>query len=601
MNAIIDGKKVSFKENQTILEVARENHVFIPTLCAFSELNHLPATCRMCLVEVKHPDSDLVETITSCDTPIQEGDEIFTQTLSLRKSRLNQLKLLLADHPYECTSCVYYGDCKINDLSMMFGLTERDVDFRVETENFGLEVDRSSASIVFDHGKCVRCQRCVAVCRNKVGVDALSLAGKGFTAKIKPKDTDFLGESDCISCGQCTLTCPVGALYEKDSWKETIQLLLDPEIVTVFQVDTSSGPALMKYYQLEDEVQAINKLNTALKRMGADYVCSTQSIYSMVAAEEAKRIFYRAHNHEKTLISAFCPASVNYIMNHHPNLVNSLSTIQNPKMSFGNILKQMVAQEKGIDVEKVKVVSIAACTSIKDFIADDQKDLKSIDSAMTSRELIRLFTQMGVEYKTIYESEFDTIAGEVHLTNDEIISSSRSGLIDPIIKDSFTKLEAVKDYQIDVKTFEDKHKEYTLKLKGHKDIHFAQFNSFSTAENVLQDIDAGVCEYDYVEILSCPGGCITGGGQPKGKRNYQDYYNKRTYIDHVFAYIRWKELPESIKPEIDHLTKIYQSQVMEDWVENSHSEQLLLDLHSEIKAKPKKSKQTIQTVWDSLE
>ena len=330
----INGKKVEFQDNETILSVAKRTGHFIPTLCEMADINHAPGTCRVCLVDMKRKNDPAHHIVTSCTTPMEEGMAILTRTPRVREMQRLQVELLLADHNQDCASCIRHGNCELQDVAQFVGLQQT----RYHYPHFYLQRSRddSSPSVMRDMSKCIRCFRCVDVCREIQGVDALVITEKGLSTQISVRDHLPLGSSDCVGCGQCILVCPVGALAEKDDIEEVMDYLYDPDMMTVFQFAPAIRTALGEEFNLPAGTNVEGKIITALKKLGADVVLDTNFTADLVIMEEGSELLKRVKNSEPLpMFTSCCPAWVNYVEKNYPEMKEHVSTTKSPQQCFG--------------------------------------------------------------------------------------------------------------------------------------------------------------------------------------------------------------------------------------------------------------------------
>ena len=409
MIGYINGKEVSFEPDETILAVARRNDIFIPTLCEMADLNHTPGTCRVCLVEMRQANQTGYHVVTSCTTPMAEKAEILTRTPRVRQMQRLQVELLLADHNQDCASCIRHGNCELQDVAQFVGLQQTRYRYPHFYERRTL--DQSSPAVVRDMSKCIRCFRCVNVCRQVQGVDALVITEKGLETEISVRDGLPLGTSDCVSCGQCILVCPVGALAEKNDIETVLDYLFDPSVVTVFQFAPAIRTAIGEEFGLCAGTNVEGQLITALKHLGADVVLDTNFAADLVIMEEGSELLERLEkNRGLPMFTSCCPAWISYVEKNYPDLAGHLSTTRSPQQCFGSIAKTFLADKAGWSPEQMRVISIMPCTAKKgeaqrsEFIKNGRPD---VDAVLTTRELARLFKREGIALGSLEDGEFD--------------------------------------------------------------------------------------------------------------------------------------------------------------------------------------------------
>ncbi len=409
MNATINGRNVDFAANETILEVAREAGQFIPTLCELSDIGHTPGTCRMCIVEVTRPGQQKPQLLTACDTPLEEGMAVSTRSIEVRQHQRLQMELLLADHNQDCASCVRHGDCELQDTAQFVGLQNT----RFSNPDFFADrcVDRTSTSIQRDMTKCVRCQRCVAICRDIQGTDVLVFSGKGLAAEIGIRDSIAMGDSECTSCGQCTLVCPVGALAEKDDTEQVIDYFYDPEIFTVVQIAPATRIALGEEFNMDRGTNVEGRLISAFEQLGADVVLDTNFTADLVIMEEGNELLNRIQKQGTLPMFTSCsPGWVNWLEKNHPELRENLSTVKSPQQCFGAVAKTYLAERMEVDPDRMRVISIMPCTAKKEEAARPEfatNGRPDVDVVLTTRECARLLKREGVWLPDLPEGKFN--------------------------------------------------------------------------------------------------------------------------------------------------------------------------------------------------
>ncbi|MCG8572281.1 MAG: 2Fe-2S iron-sulfur cluster-binding protein, partial [Spirochaetes bacterium] len=338
MKAYINGKMIEINENVTILEAARQNGHFIPTLCEMNGLEHTPGTCRVCLVEIKRKNNDQNYIVTSCNTPIEEDMEIYTRTKAVRERQRLQVELLLADHDQDCAACVRHGNCELQDVAQFVGLEE--TKYKNPEYFIHRTKDHSSKSLIRDMTKCIRCFRCVKVCREVQSTDVLVIGEKGLLTEVGVRDAHDLAESDCVSCGQCTLVCPVGALAEKDESEKVIDFLYDPDFVTVFQFAPAVRVALGEEFNMPAGTNVEGKMIAALRYLGADIILDTNFTADLVVMEEGTELLSRIKEGGALPLMTSCsPGWINYVEKYYPEMIPNISSVKSPQQCFGAIAK----------------------------------------------------------------------------------------------------------------------------------------------------------------------------------------------------------------------------------------------------------------------
>ncbi len=526
---VIDGKRVTFTGNPSILEVAKKEGIYIPTLCAFAPLNHQPGTCRMCLVEVTDADGK-TNIVTSCTTPAKEGITVCTKSPEVRRRQRLQLDMVFADHDQDCKSCVRHGDCELQDLSVRIGYPKP-----VLREFFRPKrgVDSTNPCLTLDADKCIRCGRCVEVCRQIQGIGALTIKknADGQTAVGFTNAQTWGTSPECISCGQCTLVCPVGALAEKDDIERVLEAIDDQDKTVVFQMAPAVRVALGEEFGLTPGVNVEKKIVTVLKGLGADYVMDTNFAADMVIMEEGTELLERIKdkraggNAVLPMFTSCCPAWVNHVEKTRPHLMASLSSTRSPQAVFGALAKAYLPEKLGCTRENLVVVSIMPCTAKKgEAMREELKHdgMDDVDIVITVRELARLVRQTGADLKTVPETEYDTElfttasgAGAIFGTTGGVMEAAiRTAYalthggesLKPVVFSPVRGLETVKATEVD--------------LGELGTARIAVVHGIAATDALLAKMGAGEVAFDFVEVMACPGGCISGGGTPRRKNAY---------------------------------------------------------------------------------
>lgn len=594
MKGIINHKIVEFEPGQTILEVARKNGHFIPTLCEMSQLQHTPGTCRVCLVEIKRRNDPRLYLATSCNTPMEEDMEVLTRSQRVRNSQRLQVEMLLADHDQDCASCVRHGNCELQDVAQFVGLQQTRYHypdfFKQRTKDF------SSPAIVRDMSKCIRCNRCVSVCRNVQGTDVLVFSEKGLSAEIGVRDGLALGTSECVSCGQCTLVCPVGALAERDDTEQVIDYLYDPEIFTVFQFAPATRIALGEEFHMPPGSNVEGKMITALKKLGADIVLDTNFTADLVIMEEGSELLERVKT-GKTLpmITSCSPGWVNFIEKNYPEMLDHVSTTKSPQQCFGVIAKTYLAKKVNVDPRRMRVVSIMPCTAKKEearrpeMARDGQPD---VDAVLTTREFARLIKREGLWLPDLEDSRFDnnwmgqyTGAAEIFGTTGGVMEAALRTVYYLVNHREMPVIEltAVRGY--------DNLREAEVDLGGLGKVKVAVAHGLRAARKVVEAVKNKTAEYHFIEIMGCPGGCLGGGGQPRIKKDYQSFWHERQKA--IYEIDRKAAIRQSHNNPL--IKTLYEEFLKEPLGPKSH-----LLLHTSYRNRQYKVKHTIKEIWEEI-
>ncbi|MCC8152175.1 MAG: [FeFe] hydrogenase, group A [Lachnospiraceae bacterium] len=528
VNMKINGVEVSAPAGSTILEAARLANIEIPTLCYLKEINEIGA-CRMCVVEVKGARS----LVTACVYPINEGMEVWTNTPKIIASRRKTLELILSDHDRKCLSCVRSGKCELQKPCH---------DYKVDDEGYydgernTYELDYSAAHMVRDNNKCILCRRCSAVCEKVQGIGVIGANERGFKTFIGSAFDMGLGETSCVSCGQCIAACPTGAIYEKDNTTEVFDAIADPEKFVVVQTAPAVRAGLGEAFGYPIGTDVEGKLAAALRRLGFDKVFDTNFSADLTIMEEANEFLERVQNGGKLpLITSCSPGWIKYCEHYFPDMTENLSSCKSPQQMFGAIAKSYYAEKMGIDKEKMVVVSVMPCTAKKFEIGrDDQaaNGVPDVDIAITTRELGRMIERAGIKFDTLPDEKFDMPLGLG--TGAAVIFGATGGVMEAALRTAVEKLtgeELASPDFTDVRGTEGV-KEATYNVAG-MDVKVAVASGLKNARDLLKKVESGEADYHFIEIMGCPGGCVNGGGQPQQPgyvRNTVDIRAKRAEV-----------------------------------------------------------------------
>ncbi len=508
VNIKINNMPLSVPKGITILEAARYAGIEIPTLCYLKEMNEIGA-CRMCMVEVKGARS----LVAACVFPVNEGMEVFTNTEKVRNSRKTNLELVLSTHRKECLSCVRSGDCELQKLCKEYGVEDEKKYEGIYPE---FQYDDSAAHMIRDNSKCILCRRCVAACDNQA-ISVIGASARGFDTHIGSPFELPLNDFSCVSCGQCIVHCPVGALYEKDDTAKVFAAINDPEKFVVVNTAPSIRVTLGEAFGNAIGTNVTGKMVAALRRLGFDKVFDTDFSADLTILEEAHELLDRIENGGALpLITSCSPGWVKYCEHYYPEQLDHLSSCKSPQQMFGAVTKTWYAEKMGIDPAKIVVVSIMPCTAKKfECGREDQSasGYADVDYALTTRELARMIDTAGISFNLLPDEDFDNPLGEG--TGAGVIFGATGGVMEAALRTAVETLtgEELKKLEFTEVRGTEGLKEASYNVAG-MEVKVCAASGLKNAKTVMEAIKNGTADYHFVEIMACPGGCVNGGGQP---------------------------------------------------------------------------------------
>lgn len=504
----IDGVEVKTEKGTTILEAARQVGIDIPTLCFLKDINEM-GDCRMCIVEVEGRRGFA----TSCIQTVEEGMKVHTHTPNVLEARHVILDLIISNHAKDCLTCTRSGNCELQALAVKFNVLN--VEFPGEMSKH--KIDDLSPSIVRDFNKCILCRRCVAACKKVQGVGAIDCINRGFESCISTVGDHSLNDVNCTNCGQCIEACPTGALHEKETINDVWIKLKDPDFYVVVQTAPAVRVALGEEFGMPIGTNVTGKMVTALKRLGFNKVFDTNTGADITIMEEAYELIERLKTKDNLpMITSCSPGWIKYIEMNYPELLPHLSTCKSPHQMFGALIKTYFAKKENIDPKKIYVVSVMPCIAKKyERQRPEMKNdgLFDVDNVITTRELSRMIKQANIEFTTLEDSSFDNPMGEA--TGAAAIFGTTGGVMEAALR---TAQDALTGKCMDKIDFEEVRgekeiKKATVNIDGN-DLKVVAASGLKNARKILEEIKSGNSDYQFVEIMACPGGCVMGGGQP---------------------------------------------------------------------------------------
>ena len=508
INITINNIPLEVEEGMTILQAAKLIQIDIPHLCYHPDQS-VRGHCRVCSVEVVGGR----KLMPACATKVWEGMEVFTNTKKVYDTQKLLLEMILANHKQECLTCQRNGNCELQNLSKRFNLTTPKLPNVVEK----LPVENNATCIVRDLSKCIKCGRCAKACREFQGIEAISYTGRSSHFKVMSAFGENLEKTDCVLCGQCTAACPVGALVEKDDTDKVYEALQDPTKHVIVQVAPAVRVALGDAFGMEKASIVTAKMVTALRRLGFDQVFDTNFAADVTIMEEGTELLERVQSGGTLpMITSCSPGWINFMEKHYPDQLAHLSTTKSPQQIFGALSKTYYPKVSGIDAKDIVTVSIMPCTAKKYEAARPEMGrdgMRDVDVVLTTRELGRMIAQAGFEFAELPDGDFDAPMGIG--TGAGAIFGATGGVMEAALRTVYevaTGKELAKVEFKDVRGYEGI-KESEVDLNGTK-VRIAVAHGLKNARVIMESIKAGKCDYTFIEIMACPGGCIGGGGQP---------------------------------------------------------------------------------------
>jgi len=514
VNFRINNIDVQAEENMTILEAARKNHIDIPTLCNYPDL-HINSECRVCVVEIQGQK----KLPTSCSTKVREGMVVNTNSPKVLNARKTIIELILANHDANCTACPKNLNCELQTLSNKLGIDKN----RFPTVLDVQPIDTNNPVLVRNINRCIKCGRCIEMCKSVQSIGVLDVMGRSKDMKITPAYGKYLSDEFCTYCGQCSSVCPVGAIIEKDDTDKVWDALNNPALHVIVQVAPAVRVSLGEELGMGPGSIVTEKVVAALKYLGFDGVFDTDFTADLTIIEEGNELIERITNGGTLpILTSCCPGWISYAEQKYPEILDHISTCKSPQQMFGALAKSYYAEKMNIKPEDMFVVSIMPCTAKKYEAQRKEMSIDNVhpdvDVVLTTRELGKMIRQMGINFKDIKETSFDKPFGIT--TGAAAIFGATGGVMEAALRTVYEVVEKKELKDVEFKSVRGTQgiKEAEVELGGQK-IKVAVAHTLSNAKILAEQVKNGISPYTFIEIMACPGGCIGGGGQPYGTTN----------------------------------------------------------------------------------
>jgi NADH-quinone oxidoreductase subunit G/NADP-reducing hydrogenase subunit HndD len=512
-NIEVNNKVIKARKGDTILETLRKNGISVPTLCNMETFTPTGA-CRICVVEVEGTD-DLVP---SCSHPVEEWMKIYTHSPRVITARRIIVELLLSSHPDDCLYCIRNRNCELQNLAEELGIRER----KLPVVRTKLKKDPSSAAIVRDPEKCILCGRCVRMCKERIGVSTFDFIGKGMQTLVGPTFNNRLNISNCITCGQCIMVCPTGALHEKDNISQVMGALQNPEKYPVAQISPTVSVSLAEEFNVKPGKEIDGLLIATLRKMGFRKVFKTAFAADMMVMQTVDELADRIDKDENLpMFSSDCPAFIKFMEEYHPEMLEKVSPVKSPQQIMGSLIKHHFSRQQKVKAENIHSVSLMPCTAKKFEAQRDEhthKGIQDVDTVLTTRELARMIRLMGLDIRQSAPELADSPFA-IRSSAGKIIGAS-GGVAEAVYRTLYQRMTGknLVNFKITALRSNKNIKEIKSKI-GKTKIGIAAVNGLEHAKSLIAEIKAGRNDLHFIEVMACPGSCVSGGGQPITKNN----------------------------------------------------------------------------------
>lgn len=506
VNLIIDNKAVSVNKGTTILDAAKSVNIKIPTLCYLRGVNEI-GSCRVCVVEIEGSQ----RLSAACNTVVDEGMVVHTNSARVRQARKHNIEMILSQHNCHCPTCLRSGNCSLQKMANNLNIYNLDYDTKVDEFNWDM-----SFPLIRDNSKCIKCLRCVTVCEKIQGIGVWEVNSTGANMRITTRDGLNIKDTNCTLCGQCITHCPVGALRERDDTSKVLSAVYDPEKITVVQLAPAVRTAWGEAFHLPKESASVNRLVACLRALGINYIFDTDFTADLTIMEEGTEFIKNFKKH-KPLMTSCCPGWTRFLIKEYPDMLQYLSSAKSPQQMFGAVAKTYFAKKLDVDPSRIFSISIMPCTAKKYECevpeVNDSGAGQDVDVVLTTRELTRLLRSCHIDPETLEDEPFDSPMGLG--TGAGVIFGTTGGVMEAALRSAYFLLTGTNP---DPDAFSgvrgrDGWREASFDIQG-SEVKVAVASGLANARKLVEAIRKGEVDYDFVEIMACPGGCAGGGGQP---------------------------------------------------------------------------------------